>query len=31
LGSGLGKFNPIMVENINKIPEPEEYEDKATL
>ena len=23
--SGLGKFNPIMVENINKIPEPEEY------
>ena len=31
LKSGLGKFNPIMVENINKIPEPEEYEDKATL
>jgi len=29
--SGLGKFNPIMVENINKIPEPEEFEDPAIL
>ena len=25
--SGLGKFNPIMVENINKLPEPEDFED----
>lgn len=25
--SGLGKFNPIMVENVNKILEPEDYED----
>jgi hypothetical protein len=24
--SGLGKFNPIMVENINKLPEPEDFE-----
>jgi hypothetical protein len=25
--SGLGKFNPIMVENINKLLTPEDYED----
>lgn len=25
--SGLGKFNPIMVENVNKLLEPEDYED----
>jgi hypothetical protein len=29
--SGLGKFNPIMVENINKLPEPEEFEDPKIL
>lgn len=29
--SGLGKFNPIMVENINKLPEPEEFEDPNIL
>ena len=31
LESGLGHFNPIMVENLNKIPEPKDYEDKAAL
>lgn len=29
--SGLGKFNPIMVENINKLPEPEDFEDPEIL
>lgn len=29
--SGIGKFNPIMVENINKIPEEEDFLDNATL
>ena len=29
--SGLGKFNPIMVENINKLPEPEEVEHPKVL
>jgi hypothetical protein len=29
--SGLGKFNPIMVENINKLPEPEDYENPKLL
>lgn len=28
---GIGVFNPIMVENINKLPEPEDYEDPAVL
>ena len=28
---GLGLHNPIMVENINKLPEPEEFEDPAVL
>ena len=31
LKDGVGKFNPIMVENINKIPEPDEYEDPEIL
>jgi len=25
--SGLGKFNPIMVENVNKIPDLVDFED----
>ena len=29
--SGVGKFNPIMVENVNKLLEPEDYEDAKTL
>lgn len=29
--SGLGKFNPIMVENINKLPEPEDFEHPEIL
>ena len=29
--SGLGKFVPILVENENKIPEPEEFEDPDRL
>ena len=29
--SGIGKFNPIMVENINKIPEEVEFEDPKVL
>jgi len=31
LKDGTGKFCPIMVENINKIPEPEEFEDPEML
>lgn len=31
LKDGIGKFNPIMVENINKLPEEEEYEDPDIL
>lgn len=27
----IGIFNPIMVENINKLPEPEDYEDPMVL
>jgi hypothetical protein len=26
-GCGLGKFLPIMVENLNKLPEPEDYKN----
>lgn len=29
--SGLGTLNPILLENINKIPEPEDYEDPELL
>lgn len=29
--SGLGSLNPILLENINRIPEPEEYEDPDVL
>ena len=31
LKNSIGVFNPIMVENINKLPEPEEYEDPVVL
>ena len=31
LKDSLGVFNPIMVENVNKIPEPEDFEDPAVL
>jgi hypothetical protein len=31
LKDGIGKFNPIMVENINKIPEEEDFEDPLIL
>jgi hypothetical protein len=31
LKDSIGVFNPIMVENINKLPEPEDYEDPAVL
>jgi len=29
--SGLGTLNPILLENINKIPGPEDYEDPEML
>ena len=29
--SGLGHLNPILLENINKIPGPEDYEDPELL
>lgn len=31
LKNGVGMFTPIMVENINRIPEPDEYEDPDIL
>ena len=31
LESGIGQFCPIMVENLTRMPEPEEYEDPAIL
>jgi Ca2+-binding EF-hand superfamily protein len=31
LRDGCGYFNPIMVENINRLPEPEDYEDPVLL
>ena len=31
LKDGIGKFNPIMVENINKMPEEDDYEDPDIL
>jgi len=31
LKDGTGKFCPIMVENLNKIPEPDEYADPDLL
>jgi hypothetical protein len=31
LKDGIGKFNPIMVENINRMPDPDEYEDPDVL
>ena len=29
--SGLGTLNPILLENVNRIPEPEDYEDPELL
>ena len=31
LKDGTGKFCPIMVENLNKIPDPDEYADPDLL
>jgi hypothetical protein len=31
LKDSVGVFNPIMVENINKMPEPDDYEDPILL